>query len=181
MSRLVTQGEQAARTYIASLDDSDYRDAARVRLARFQVWRNLKSALALVEEVENLDERLDALLALVRTLNSHHQLKEARELLRTVENLSGSSSEQAGFIFLTAVELNELGLRVAAVATLQRSIALSLKIGDYQLMANAALWLARWGVVNEPEDIISRLASPIQEHARGQLEEIRAFQRQLKD
>jgi hypothetical protein len=82
---------------------------------------------------------------------------------------------------LTAVELNQLGLRLAAVATLQRAVALSSRIGNYQLTANAALWLARWGVVSEPEDILSALANPIQDHARGQLVEIRAFQRQVTD
>jgi hypothetical protein len=61
-------------------------------------------ALAFIEEAENPTERLDALLAVVRILNSHHQLSEARELLPTIEGLSESSLEQSDFTYLVAVD-----------------------------------------------------------------------------
>jgi hypothetical protein len=59
-------------------------------------------ALAFIEEMEDPTERLDAWFAVVRILNSRHRLKEARELLQTVEGLSQSSLEQSDFTYLVA-------------------------------------------------------------------------------
>lgn len=180
---LISGGEQAARAYIDSLSDPDYRDAARVHLANFlTVAGSVDAALQFVAEVENRVEELDALLAIVRTLNGLHQLKRAYQVLQTVEAKSEKLSGHADFVFLVAVELERLGLRSDAVESLKRAMALSARIPDYKHMASAALWLARWGVKGEPERVIESLPdTATREHYMNRLLEIRGFPGSLND
>ena len=97
------QGEQAERAHIAN--DPDHRDSAPVYVAESQGQAQpLVGALAFIEEVEDPTDRLHALLLVGRTLNRHHQLNEAGELLQTVEGWSESSPEQSDFKYLIAAD-----------------------------------------------------------------------------
>lgn len=177
MVRLTRGGEQAARAYIDSLSDPDYRDAARVQIAKFLTSaRDVDAALQFATEVENQEEEIDVLLEIVRILNSHHQLNRAYRVLQTIETKSEKLSDHADFVFLVAVELERLGLKSDAIETLKRAMALSARIPDYKHMASAALWLARWGVEGEPEKAIESLPDArSRKHYMDRLREIREF------
>ena len=185
--RLTHKGEDAARDYIGSLSDADLRDAARVHLATFLAAASLATsdncdtALEMVREVEDIKERMDALLAIVRLFNSHHRLPKAKEILGIVEEQSKQNTECADFAFLVAVEYERLGLKNHAVNNMSRAIAAALDSNDERLAAGGALWLARWGVDGEPERIINALSvASLKERSCKQLTVIRDFQRQCE-
>ena len=140
--------------------------------------RGLEDVFQMVGEIENLTERLDALLAIFGILNGHHRLNEGREVLRNIETLSQGCSEESGFTFLIAIELERLGLRSDAIQLLKRSLALSSLVHDDSHTANAALWLARWGAEADAEAAISVLTNDsIRDNAVERLKEIRAFKK----
>jgi hypothetical protein len=59
--RLTLGGEAAARAYIDSLTDPDYRDAGRAHVANFLTSAGgLSQALKFVAEIEDSEEELDA-------------------------------------------------------------------------------------------------------------------------
>ena len=75
ITTLIAGDEQPAKAYIESIGDSDERDVARTQLAQFLTNRNLAGNRALndvfqiIGEIENLTEKLDALLAISRILD----------------------------------------------------------------------------------------------------------------
>jgi hypothetical protein len=183
ISQLTRKGERAARDYISSLTDPDLRDSARVHLAMFFASSDLLAsddcprALEVLAEVENLTERLDGLLELARLLGSHHRLRNATRVLAVVEELSAQSEERADFDFLTAIEYERIGLKSEACTAMSRAITTAVRNKNEQLAANAALWLARWAIHGEPEQVVDALsASPLKDRAQKQLAEIRGFQ-----
>lgn len=177
ISAFVNHGEEAAKAYIRTIDDAELRDVARIHLAGFLAVAHLPGrALESVEEVEDKTEKLDALLSISRIFNEQHRLQEASKILDRIKALAVGISDEKDFGFLVAVELERLGLRQDAITTLTKAMFQASSVGDEKLAANAALWLARWGVDQLPEETLSKLASDtIKAHSQAQLAEIRSF------
>src|SRR5579872_5869021 len=85
VEKLKSNGLSAAREYLASLPDQDYRDYALGKMAVALAANNRPGALALVDEIVRPSERADAFIEVGREYEIGQYSKEAKEaFLRAV-------------------------------------------------------------------------------------------------